>query len=255
MPTPTNIIVPAYFPWWTDEGKQSYARLLKSAEHLAPTIGRTQLLVVINPNSGPVPVASDVYHKERLSFSMDLRMHKAVPIGYVSTKYGARSVNDIKRDMDMYVQQTLVRGFFFDEASTDPANYKQLVSMAQGVMCVLNFGVQVETVDPLPPNVFAITAETDYASFMDKPAAVNKNVLLHGVPSDVDLKALFAHGSMTGLYGSQRALEPGVNVWGALPDFWEKLVDYIKKVNSPTRVPVKITLNGVTWDGLVERQE
>lgn len=73
-------------------------------------------------------------------------------IGYVSTQYGARAIEEVKADMNYwkaFYQSGGVQGFFFDETSkhgTEVAYYKELTAYADSIglgLTVLNGGTTV----------------------------------------------------------------------------------------------------------------
>lgn len=104
---PLRLLVPAYF-YPADEGLKSWDRLLE-----APSPG--DLVVIINPASGPGDKADPNYaHVVGRAAKAGLTL-----VGYVTTSYGKRPAADVKADVDRWVSfYPAVRGVFFDEQNS-----------------------------------------------------------------------------------------------------------------------------------------
>jgi len=78
--------------------------------------------VIINPSNGPGDSADSAYVNE----INELNAHSKIPIGYIYTKWGDRSIDDVKADIDKWLElYSGIKGFFVDEAasSADKSEY------------------------------------------------------------------------------------------------------------------------------------
>lgn len=94
---------------------------------------------VANPGSGPGD-AMDSNWKSMIDAGVKA---SKVPLGYISTKYGAVSESSIKSQLDKYLLWYGIGGCFYDEASPNAGQldyYKRLYNMVPGRV-VINPGV------------------------------------------------------------------------------------------------------------------
>ncbi|MDB5349913.1 MAG: hypothetical protein JWN86_1160 [Planctomycetota bacterium] len=107
-PPTIALLVPAYF-YPAGEGRKTWDRMIASATQ-AP------IVAIANPDSGP-GVKRDPNYTEVL----DRALKGGVTlIGYVSTRYGQRTVGQARADMDRWLAlYPQIRGFFLDEQSSD----------------------------------------------------------------------------------------------------------------------------------------
>ena len=85
-------------------------------------VGDKMFFVVINPASGPGTVTDPNYTE----FIEDLVDSEKVPVGYIHTDWGKRSLNEVKEEVDRWLElYSDIRGFFIDEVATseDELNY------------------------------------------------------------------------------------------------------------------------------------
>jgi len=104
-PAPLGIMVPAYF-YPTSGG---YWNSLNFAA------ARVPLIAIMNPNNGP-GMRQDINYVRVLA---NLHQAGGKVTGYVHTSWGARSLKDVKADIDHYLLFYAVDGFFIDEMSSD----------------------------------------------------------------------------------------------------------------------------------------
>ena len=104
-PAPLGIMVPAYF-YPTSGG---YWNSLDFAA------ARVPLIAIMNPNNGP-GIRQDTNYVRVLA---NLHQAGGKVTGYVHTDWGARSLREVKADIDLYLSFYVVDGFFIDEMSSD----------------------------------------------------------------------------------------------------------------------------------------
>jgi serine/threonine protein kinase len=104
---PLRLLVPAYF-YPAGDGLRQWERIIES-----PAAGVT--VVIVNANSGPGKAADASYAKilERA------RERGVTAIGYVSTKYAARPLPEVKEEVDRWLRHYPgIQGIFFDEQAS-----------------------------------------------------------------------------------------------------------------------------------------
>lgn len=152
--TSQKVAIPSYFypgPAWT--------QLIGGA----PTVG----LAVINPASGPGKKADPNYQQ----VVRDAHAAGIKVLGYVYTKYSARSTRTVRAEIDKYYVWYGVDGIFFDEASNNCAKvsyYQRLYNYvkqrgAQNLV-VLNPGTNTEECYVNASDIL-ITFEDDFAAY------------------------------------------------------------------------------------------
>ena len=69
-------------------------------------------MVIANPASGP----GEARNLDYAAIFTEASRHGVTLVGYVSTQYGERALDEIKKDIDQWVQfYPQIRGFFFDQ--------------------------------------------------------------------------------------------------------------------------------------------
>jgi hypothetical protein len=104
-PAPLGIMVPAYF-YPTSGGDWNSLDFAAS---------RVPLIAIMNPNNGP-GMRQDTNYVRVLA---NLHQAGGKVTGYVHTDWGARSLGEVKADIDLYLSFYAVDGFFIDEMSSD----------------------------------------------------------------------------------------------------------------------------------------
>ena len=82
-------------------------------------------IIIVNPNNGPGDTI-DTNYVQRID---TLNKNSQIPIGYVYTKWGARDLNEVKNDINKWLDMYNIKGFFIDEAANNEGNlsyYKNL---------------------------------------------------------------------------------------------------------------------------------
>lgn len=219
-----GIIVPSYYPWWTEEGVFDYATLEKAAARMR----YATLVTVINPKSGPLE--TDAYFNKRMDFSKKIRDAGHYAIGYVSTVYGRRPIDDIIEEVKLYLKQGLVNGIFCDEGAVLLSAREKLVAAVRDVMpqglIVVNCGL---TVAPMKArDVVTVTSESGWDYFQKRNVDTpDEAVLIHGYTS-ADFQPLYDVCTPEWMYASHVEFLPKNDVWGALHPGFSNLVDFVE---------------------------
>jgi hypothetical protein len=108
----------------------------------------TEEIVIVNPFNGPGSEVDENY----VNFIENLNSSKK-PIGYVYTKWGNRDINQVKEDIDVWLElYPEIQGFFIDEVSNNENNvsfYKNIsdyIKSKGNYFVVLNVGTMPESV-------------------------------------------------------------------------------------------------------------
>jgi len=114
-------------------------------------------VAIINPNSGPGTGPDSTYN----TYMTKLHNAGVEMIGYVHTSYGARSIADVKADIDIYAASfPLLVGIFLDEAAataSEVAYYQQLYTYIMNMP-----GWKYDVINPgtVPTSGYASVATT-----------------------------------------------------------------------------------------------
>jgi len=131
----------------------------------------------MNPQSGP-GVAVDIEYQSAMAYCHSKRQRV---IGYVSTQHGARPLNQVRADIDLYYQfYPRIRGIFFDELSNDENTksyyrflYTHVKAKSASARVVGNPGIPAATAWQVTPPVVAdilVVFEGPYVRADNDPA-------------------------------------------------------------------------------------
>jgi hypothetical protein len=104
-----QVLLPAYF--------YPAAGGLKHWENLLTAAGMIPITAIVNPASGPGKAVDPNYTKVvQQAAKAGVRL-----VGYVSTRYGKRSLADVRADMTLWLKfHPELQGFFLDEQASSP---------------------------------------------------------------------------------------------------------------------------------------
>jgi hypothetical protein len=230
-----RLLVPAYF-YPAGEGLAEWYRLIDSA-------GPAGTVVIANTASGPGNKADPNYVKviERA------RSKGAVVLGYVSTKYGKRPLQVVKREVDRWVKfYPDVQGIFFDEqaSAADQVLYYaalyEYVRKDRGLSLVVgNPGAAcAEEYLARPAADVACLVETnkDFSAYR-RPAWAGKYpasrfaALLSRVETAEQMKQALREMAAANVGYCYVTDGKGGNPWGRLPRYWDVEVAAVRQVN------------------------
>jgi len=124
------------------------------------------VIAIINPNSGPGASQDSAY----VAKIAQLIAAGITIIGYDHTSYGARDINAVKKDMDLYSSfYPNLQGIFFDEmvsATGKESYYSELTSYARSKnfkLTVGNPGVNLNSSYLGTENIFVVYENNGYA--------------------------------------------------------------------------------------------
>jgi hypothetical protein len=228
------LLVPAYF---YPETNGPWAELARAA-------ARVPLVAILNPINGPGTAVNRDYQKA----AQAVRSGGGRVIGYVYTSYGARSLAQVKLDMDRFAQFYPVDGFFIDEMSNEAslvrydyyqAIYRYAKAKDPRHLVIGNPGTNTEETYLKQPAVDGLVIFENHSGYGQfQPSAWTRKYtpcafthLLYDIPdaatmtNSVDLAAARNAGIV---YVTDAQ---GVNPWDRLPSYWQAEVDHVEARN------------------------
>jgi hypothetical protein len=231
-----RLLVPAYF-YPAGEGQAQWDRLLESPDPAA-------VVIIANPDSGPGKVADSNFARV-----IDRARQKGfLVIGYVSTRYAARPLGEVKDDIDRWLRfYPGVRGMFVDEqaSSADPISYYvalyEYARKERGLALVINNPgttcAEEYLVRPAADVECLVESGKEFSSFQP-PAWAN------GYPAMRFAGSIFRNDDPMKMKEAVRAMaakrvgycyitdgnEP--NPWNRLPGYWDAEVEAVQQVNA-----------------------
>jgi len=200
-------------------------------------------VAIINPNSGPGTGPDSTY----TTYMNKLNAAGVDLIGYVHTSYGARSIADVKADIDIYASEfPLVKGIFLDEAGATASvlsYYQQLYTYIMGMP-----GWKYDVINPgTVPSAGYTSAATQIVSFEDESSKFsasaapsgascsNKNqyaVITYGASSS-GMQSAVAAAKSKGYYGWVYVTDGagGCCTYNALASYYASMVSYVASTN------------------------
>jgi hypothetical protein len=232
---PLKLLIPAYF-YPAEKGMTQWERILQS-----PSAAKT--VVILNAHSGPGKGMDLNYLKvvERA------RQQNVTPIGYVSTQYARRPLDEVKGDVDKWTRfYPGIQGIFFDEQPTSSeqvpyfaALYEHakkqrglsLVVTNPGAICAEEYVAR-----PVADVVCLVEVTKDFESYQ-RPAWTNRY--------PAERFAALVHKTTTREQMEQRIVEmrekkigycfitdaEAPNPWGRLPRYWDAEVEAVRRAN------------------------
>ena len=255
-----GILVPAYF-YPTSGG---YWSALNQAA------ARVPLVAIMNPNNGP----STSVNSDYTSAVNALRNAGGRVIGYVYSSYTARSVTEVKADIDRYHAFYTIDGFFIDEMTNDADAghlayyedlYQHIKAKRSSYFVVGNPGINTSATYLLRPTVDALVtfeSNTGYSAYVPDPwtqtgPATAFTHLCYDVAApgtmtnDVQLAVARNAGY---IYVTD---DRGSNPWDTLPSYWLAEVGFVETINrqaasnQPPVLGISLDTNGAARVGVI----
>ncbi|XDF36454.1 spherulation-specific family 4 protein [Paracidovorax avenae] len=253
-PAPLEVLVPAYF--YPSEGSPWEA--LSAGARAYPDVAVTAIL---NPDNGVFKRANPEFTAAAGTFVQS----GGRLLGYVYTRYGARSASTVKRNIDSYLQlygRGLISGFFIDEMSTSPKRlayyldlYTYIKGRDAGLRVVGNPGTQTTSgylaaADTLvnfenrSPAFASYDPRAD-GGWLYQVANTRQAALLHDAPDCAAMqqavRTAAAPRSNAGmLYVTDDQFNPDTgegNPWDTLPGYWLRFLGTVDAVNRGASLP------------------
>lgn len=233
-PKRLRLLVPAYIYPAGDDRKQ-WRRLVDAA-------AKVDLVVVVNPRSGPGLERNPDYAAVVAEAARrDVRL-----IGYVDLEFGDRQVTKIKADIDAWLRfYPLVNGFFLDRQPCDAAHAAFVAEISTyarekrpgalligdpGQPCDDSFlsrrGVDVACVFARPDGFATFELPANLRDFHPFQLAA----LAYQVPDAQAMRALLKEAVIKRIGYIYVTDGKSPNPWGSLPSYWEDEVEFVSKI-------------------------
>jgi len=174
-----TLIIPAYF---YDLNKWN-----KVAKNEAKEI------VIVNPSSGPGNNIDNNY----VNFIDELNSYKKILVGYVYTKWANRDIDEVKQDIDTWLDfYPKIKGFFFDEVNTSKEAFDYYKDLANYVKNKGNYKIVLNPGTSIDESYFSIADlivvfEDDFKNFNNqicKNFSNKKGAIFYNVNKDTFLR-------------------------------------------------------------------
>jgi serine/threonine protein kinase len=234
-----RLLIPAYI-YPAEEGLAQWDRIIDS-----PTAATT--VVIANPNSGP-GARSDPNYVNVLRRARD---RGVMVIGYVSTKYGARPLLEVKGDVDRWLRfYPGIQGIFFDEQASSAEQVLYYAALYEYVRKQRGLALVVTNPGTECAEEYLARPATDVACVVEAPkgfSTYSHPAWTNRYPADRFAALLCTVGSpgqMKGVVREVREHNIGycfvtdgdeADPWGRLPRYWEAEVEAVRQADG--RVP------------------
>jgi serine/threonine protein kinase len=231
-----RLLVPAYvYP--ADEGLAEWDRIIDS-----PAAAAT--VVIANPASGPGKAADPTYSK----VIGRARDRGVTVIGYVSTKYAARPLNEVKGDVDRWRRfYPGAQGIFFDEQASSVEHILYYAALYEYVRKECGLSLVVTNPGTECAEEYVSRPAADVVCMVEAPkgfSTYNHPAWTDRYPADRFAALLIAVGNAGQMKGIVREVrehnigycfitdadEP--DPWDRLPRYWEAEVEAVRQGDS-----------------------
>lgn len=238
-PPRLRLFVPAYF-YPAGEGLKQWDRLLDSA-------AEREIVAVLDPASGPGKRA-DANYVAILDRAARTRL---IPIGYVTTSYGRRPIEEVKADVDRWIElYPRIKGIFFDEQASGAEHVDYQASLYDYVKKERHLDLVIANPGTVCSEGFFSRATSDSTCLFEgprSPESLRLPAWAAGYAASRVAALPYKVESAEGMRGCVReAVEAGVGYlyvtdadgsmpWGRLPRYWEDEVEAVGKAAHPRR--------------------
>jgi len=209
----SGLIIPAYF-----YDVDLWDKIIKT---------ENKSVVIINPSNGP---GKDIDYNYN-NFISGLVQTSKIPVGYVYTKWGKRDINEVKNDINKWIDlYPDIRGFFLDEANSSALGvnyYKTLYEYIKNkgdYFVVLNPGTT--------PNTKYFNVSDLIVVFENDVSKLNKKVCENNFKKSAAIvyganeEEMKMYKNVCGyIYFTD---DSGDNPYDTLPSYFDEEIEYLK---------------------------
>ena len=230
-----KLLVPAYF-YPADAGLKHWDALLKSSADVP-------IIVIVNPASGPGSKVDANY----ANVMKRMKNTKAIPIGYVSTKYGKRPLADVKADVNTWLRlYPGIQGIFFDEQASDAAKVDYYAKLYEYACKTKGLGLVVTNPGTTCDEKYLKHPAADTACVFENGKGFDKfrlpdwaadyapnrfAVLSHDVGSAEQMRKQIKAAVEKKVGRVYVTNGSGANPWDGLPKYWDDEVALVRELN------------------------
>jgi len=229
MPPPVQLLVPAYF-YPAGDGATEWDKLFAASD-------RVPIVAIVNPASGPGrrvdPNYTAVLEKAAKAKRLTL-------IGYVSTSYAKRPLEEVKADVDQWLKfYPGIHGFFFDEQTSSAEQLDYYAALYKHVRETRKLKLVITNPGTTCDESYVSKPAADVACLFEGPKpfdaaklpewrtkydAKRAAVLSYQIESVETMQRLIAFAAKEKLGYCYVTDDTGNNPWDRLPKYWEEEV-------------------------------
>jgi hypothetical protein len=233
-PRRLRLLVPAYI-YPAGEGRKQWRRLIDAA-------GKVDLLLVVNPDSGPGAERNPDY----TAVIAEAAGRGVKLVGYVNTGFGQRPAAEVKADVDTWVRlYPRIGGFFLDQQSPDAghaADYADLGAYARGkirdALVIGNPGVPCDEayLARRAADMVCIFAKPDGFDVFELPATLKEYdpsriaALVYQIADEEVMRSMLKEAIIKGIGYVYVTDGKWPNPWDQLPAYWEAEVEALARL-------------------------
>ncbi len=235
------IVSPLYiYPNWYESETYVWSDVARAAEQVP-------IVAIINPNNGPDGKPPNRDYERGLQ---DLRQADVTLLGYVSTKYGDRSIEEVKQDIDLYRQYYDLDGIFLDESASSVKQldyyqdiYNYIKTQPNLDQVIINPGTHTDEVYLTRPaadtsvifeNYSEAWKEYEPKSYVSRYQSKHFASLIHSVPNTAVMKSHIDRAVARNIdyiyVADDSPTSNDGDPWNSLPSYWQEEVDYIQSL-------------------------
>jgi hypothetical protein len=229
-----RLLVPAYI-YPGGDGRREWRRLIAVAS-------KVDVVAIANPDSGPGSASNPDY----AAVIAEASSHGVKLVGYVNTRYAARTLAEVKKDIDAWVEfYPQIAGFFLDQQSRDAQHagyYAELRAYARGKLhdslVIANPGTPCDKMylERRASDVTCVFAYYEGFGAFELPADLaayepSRFAALAYKVADVETMRAMVKDAILKRIGYIYITDGApLNQWNKLPGYWEAEVDAVSRV-------------------------
>lgn len=236
-----KILLPLYsYPNWYEPESYLWSDVARAAE-------KVPIVAIINPNNGPDGQPPNQDYQRGLK---DLRKSKITIVGYVYTKYGDRSLQEVEQDIALYNNYYHLDGIFLDETASKKQKlgyyqniYQYIKNQTNLKQVIINPGTHIDEGFLTRPVADTAVIFEDAAQAWQKytPQTYVSQYqhehfasLIHSVADAATMKN-YIQEAVARNFGYIYVTDDSPNnddgdPWNSLPSYWQSEIDYVQSL-------------------------
>lgn len=226
---PVQLLVPAYF-YPSGNGAKEWDKLLAAAD-------RAAIVAIVNPASGPGRRVDPNY---TTVLEKGAKAKRLTLIGYVSTSYAKRPLEEVKADVDQWLKfYPGIQGIFFDEQPSDAEQVDYYATLYKHVRETHKLQLVITNPGTICAEVYASKPAADAVCLFEGPQpfdtaklpgwrtkydAHRAAVLSYQIDAVESMQRLIASAAERHLGYCYITDDSGNNPWDRLPTYWDEEV-------------------------------
>ena len=235
-----RLLVPAYF-YPAGKGSAEWDKLLAAA-------GETPIVAIVNPASGPGRRVDPNYSA---IFERAAKARQLTRIGYVTTSYAKRPADEVKAEVDRWLEfYPAIDGIFFDEHASGAEHVEYQAELYEHVRTARKLKLVVTNPGTTCAEGFVAQPAADAVCLFEGPKPIDAAplpawtarykadrfaALSYQIGSATDMQKLITAAAERKLGYCYVTDAGGNNPWNRLPKYWEEEVKAVQKLNADAK--------------------